>query len=68
MSHPTRDCGEAHRELGERLDEFLYKNGNTRDKEKIAHTYGELWDMLESIRVDAWDSYDDIANHMGWNG
>ena len=66
MSHPIYDCGQEHRELGEQLNYFLYKEGKPNSIAKIEHTYEELWDMLESIRVDAWDSYGNIASYMGW--
>ena len=66
MSHPIYDCGQEHRQLGEKLNYFLYKDGRPKKNIREKHTYEELWDMLESIRVDAWDSYDDIANCMGW--
>ena len=66
MSHPMYDCGQEHRQLGEKLNYFLYKDGRPKKNIREEHTYEELWDMLESIRVDAWNSYDDIANYMGW--
>ena len=66
MSHPIYDCGQEHRELGEQLNHFLYKDGKPSSNIKVEHTYEELWNMLESIRAGAWDSYDDIASYMGW--
>lgn len=66
MSHPIYDCGQEHRALGESLNYFLYKDGKPKNNIRVEHTYEELWDMLESIRVDAWDSYDNIASYMGW--
>jgi hypothetical protein len=71
MSHPVRDCGEAHRELGETLNNFLYEDGKSTRKGgvqgiKKKHSYEELWEMLETIRVDSWDSYKYIAKYMGW--
>ena len=66
MSSPMYDCGQEHKELGESLNYFLYKDGKPQNNDRVEHTYEELWDMLESIRVDAWNSYDDIADYMGW--
>ena len=66
MSHPIYDCGQAHRKLGEYLNNFLYKDGKPRNNIKNEHTYEELWNELESIRVDAWESYNDIADYMEW--
>ena len=66
MSSVIYDCGQAHKELGEELNYFLYKDGKPNSNTKIEHSYEELWDMLEIIRIDAWDSYDNIANYMGW--
>ena len=66
MSHPIYDCGQEHKELGEMLNYFLYKDGKPNPNTKIEHTYEDLWDMLETIRVNAWASYDDIASYMGW--
>lgn len=71
MSHPIYDCGQEHRDLGEKLNDFLYKDGKPTIKGnkqgiKEEHTYEELWNMLESIRVDVWESYNNIANYMGW--
>ena len=48
------------------LNYFLYKNGKPNPNTKIEHTYEELWNMLETIRENAWASYDDIASYMGW--
>jgi hypothetical protein len=71
MSHPMRDCGEAHRELGITLNDFLYEDGKPMRKGgvrgvKKEHTYEELWEMLETIRENSWDSYNQIADYMGW--
>ena len=66
MSSPVYDCGQAHRELGECLNHFLYQDGKPKNNIKNEHTYGELWNELESIRKDAWESYSDIADYMGW--
>lgn len=71
MAHPIRDCGEAHRELGIILNNFLYEDGKPTIKGgtqgvKKEHTNEELWDMLETIRVNAWEIYEDISAYMGW--
>jgi O6-methylguanine-DNA--protein-cysteine methyltransferase len=71
MSHPIWDCGQDHRQLGEELNYFLYENGKPTLKNgepgiKAERTYEELWNMLESIRMGAWDSYEEIAEYMGW--
>lgn len=66
MSNPIYDCGQDHKDLGETLNHFLYKDGKPNSNVRIEHTYEELWDMLEMIRVNAWASYDGIASYMGW--
>ena len=66
MSSVIWDCGQEHWRVGTELNDFLYKDGKPRNNIKEEHTYEELWDMLEKIRISAWESYDDIANYMGW--
>lgn len=71
MSHPVWDIGQDMRRLGEELNWFLYEDGKPTLKGgkpgvKVEHTYEELWNMLESICVNAWRSYKDIAVYMGW--
>lgn len=66
MSSTIWDSGQEHRRLGEDLNKFLYKDGKPKKNIKEEHTYEELWNMLESIRIDAWDAYDNVAYSMGW--
>ena len=71
MSHIIRDTGESLRSTGEFLNEFLYEDGKPTRKKgqpgvKKQHTYEELWDALESIRVDSWEAYAAIAKEYGW--
>lgn len=66
MSSAIWDSGQEHWKLGMRLNDFLYKDGKPKNNIKEEHTYEELWDMLESIRQNAWDAYDDVAYSMGW--
>lgn len=71
MSSTIRNVGEAHRINGEFLNHFLYENGKPtikKGKEGVVkfHTYQELWDELESIRLSSWDSYNEIKEELGW--
>lgn len=65
MSSAIWDSGQTHRRIGEELNHFLYEDGKP-SKNPIHHSYEELWDMLESIRLESWNEYDDIAREMGW--
>ena len=66
MSSAIWDSGQEHYRLGVLLNNFLYKDGKPRNNLREEYTYEELWDMLELIRQDAWDAYDDVAYSMGW--
>lgn len=72
MSSLIRDCAESHKEIGELLNNFLYVNGkpkNNKNKNGIIkeHTYQELWEMLENIRKDSWNSYEQVESGLGWD-
>lgn len=58
MASAIWNSGQAHRRIGEELNQFLYKDGKP--------TYEELWDMLEHIRLECWNEYDEVAREMDW--
>ena len=65
MSSAIWNSGQAHRRIGEELNQFLYKDGKP-NKSPLHHSYEELWDMLEHIRLESWSEYDDVAREMDW--
>jgi hypothetical protein len=65
MASAIWDSGQTHRRIGEELNNFLYKDGHP-NKGVVKHSYEELWNMLENIRLQSWSEYDDVAREMGW--
>lgn len=51
--------------IGCKLNEFLYE-GRVKDNIRVNHTKEELEEMLEDIRLDCWNSYQEATEDLGW--
>jgi hypothetical protein len=65
MSSVDRDAIEDHERLARSIQEFLWE-GKPHKSVKLERTKEELEDFLESLRLDAWESYQDGARNLGW--
>ena len=65
MASVIWNSGQAHKRIGEELNRFLHKDGKP-NKSPLHHSYEELWDMLECIRSECWNEYDEVAREMDW--
>lgn len=67
MSCDARDMIEYHADTARAIQEFMWEGKPFKSKKK-EHTVEEFESFLESIRNNSWDSYNQGANAMGWNG
>lgn len=65
MSSLIRDIAENNLQLGHSLNDFLY-DGKVKDGIPKQHTAEEYREKLESIRKSMFDSYNTVANSLGW--
>ena len=50
---------------GYNLNDFLYE-GRVKKGIKKPHTYEELWDKLEEIRLDMFECLEENKRQLGW--
>lgn len=65
MSSTTRDMVEAHRDLAQRIQLFMW-HGRPFKSEPKEHTKEELEAFLESVRTNCWEKFNTGAEALGW--
>ncbi len=59
-----RDLVNGYEIIARDIGSFLYSN--IKKKTKTEHTKEQLENMLEAIRLDCWDTYNNSARELGW--
>ncbi|QST02620.1 hypothetical protein IMZ31_18910 (plasmid) [Pontibacillus sp. ALD_SL1] len=65
MSSVSRDMIEGYESLARMIQHFVWE-GKPHKSERKEHTLEEYDDLLESIRLQCWDNYNEGAYDKGW--
>lgn len=65
MATDVREAIENNASLARRIQHFMWE-GKPHKSAKKEHTVEEFEAFLESIQIDAWESYNRGARELGW--
>lgn len=60
------DIANNNKSIGYMLNSFLY-DGRVKEKFYKPHTEQEYRDLLEDLRVDMFNSYNEVSDELGWD-